>query len=142
MPPEECLFCKIAAGDLPAQVVYESEHCIAFLDIAPLSDGHTLVIAREHFSRIEEMPAAAAAHLFEVVPMLARAVCEATNAPALNVLQNNGPQSGQSVPHVHVHLIPRAEGDHLGYRWNAGDYSPGRATELHKRIADAVDARA
>jgi len=115
----DCVFCKIAAGDIPCTKVYEDEVCLAFLDIGPISSGHTLLIPKKHYETISEMPAAEAAHLAAQLPVLARAVQEAVGAQGINILQNNGAVAGQEVPHVHVHLIPRRPGDGLGYRWPA-----------------------
>lgn len=134
----DCIFCKIAAGAIPAQVVHEDAASLAFLDIAPLAEGHTLLIPKRHYARIEEMPEAELSELTRALPRLARAVREATGAPGLNILQNNGSESGQVVPHLHIHLIPRRAADGLGYRWNAGKYASGRAEEMFKAIKTAL----
>ena len=125
-----CIFCKIAASAIPASVVYEDKHVVAFLDINPLSEGHILVIPREHCANIADMPAEECTQLFSIVPMLGRALLEVTRAAGFNVLLNSGAAAGQVVPHVHCHLVPRKPGDGLGYRWNAGKYAAGRDVEL------------
>jgi len=134
----DCIFCKIVAGEIPSAKVYEDEHCYAFLDIGPLSWGHTLVIPKKHVERITEMSADEVARLMTVIPKLAKAVIEASDAEGLNVLQNNGPVAGQAVPHLHVHLIPRHAGDDLGYRWNAKQYPEGMMDEVHRKLLDAI----
>ncbi len=126
----DCVFCKIAARELPASVVYENETLVAFLDVNPLAEGHLLVIPRNHYTRVVDMPAEACAQLAASLPQLGHAVLEVTGAEGFNLLQNNGRVAGQVVPHVHFHLIPRKADDGLGYRWNAGTYPPGRDAEL------------
>jgi len=125
-----CIFCKIVAFEIPAAVVYESESILAFLDVAPLSEGHLLVVPRAHCRHLYDLPAATCAEIGSVLPKLGRAVLDVTGAEGFNVLQNNGEAAGQVVDHVHVHLIPRRRGDGLGYRWNAGEYAAGRADAL------------
>jgi histidine triad (HIT) family protein len=115
----DCIFCKIVAGQIPCTKVYEDAACLAFMDINPISPGHTLVVPRRHYEAISEMSADEAAALFRPIPSLAAAVKEALGAEALNVLQNNGRAAGQAVDHLHVHLIPRWAGDGLGFRWPA-----------------------
>ncbi len=134
----DCIFCKIAAGQIPANTVLETDRAMAFLDIGPLSEGHVLVIPRDHFGRLEEMSAETGAHLGSLLPTLGAALVRVTGAAGYNVLQNNGRMAGQVVPHVHFHLIPRAEGDGLGYRWHPKSYAPGRAEELHTRLRAAL----
>ncbi len=130
----DCIFCKIVAGEVPCLKIYEDEHVLSFLDIGPLSDGHTLVIPKAHFVTLDEMPPETVERTTRVLPGLARAVQKATGAEGYNILQNNGKVSGQAVMHVHFHIIPRAEGDGLGYRWNAGTYPEGRAEAIHEAI--------
>lgn len=125
-----CIFCKVVASEIPAAVVYESESILAFLDVAPLSEGHLLVVPREHCSRLHDLSAAACAEIGSVLPKLGRAVLDVTGAEGFNILQNNGEAAGQVVDHVHLHLIPRRMDDGLGYRWNAGEYAAGRADAL------------
>jgi len=115
----DCIFCKIVAGQIPCTKVYEDSACLVFMDINPISPGHTLVVPKKHYEAIMEMPADEAAALFKPIPALAAAVKAALKAEALNVLQNNGRAAGQAVDHLHVHLIPRWAGDGLGFRWPA-----------------------
>lgn len=125
-----CVFCKIAAGELPASIVYQTESLVAFLDITPLADGHLLLIPRKHYSRLVEMTPEDCGDVCSSLPILGRALMDVTGSQAFNVLQNNGPDAGQVVPHVHFHLIPRGSTDGLGYRWNTGKYAPGQDTAL------------
>ncbi len=130
VPDSKCIFCKIVALEIPAAVVYKSKSLLAFLDVAPLSEGHLLVVPREHYCHLYDLPAATCAEIGSVLPKLGRAVLDVTGAEGFNVLQNNGEAAGQVVDHVHVHLIPRRMDDGLGYRWNAGEYAAGRADAL------------
>lgn len=135
-----CIFCKIVAGDIPAQKVLETEDGLAFLDIGPLADGHLLWVPKHHHETLHEMPADVVGRLCASLPRLGAAVMKVTGAAGYNVLQNNGRVAGQIVNHVHFHLIPRAKGDELGYRWPAGQYPQGRAEELAGQLQSALSA--
>src|SRR5262245_6444837 len=126
MSTQDCIFCKIATGQIPSQKVLESDAALAFLDITPLAEGHTLLIPKRHAARMEDMEDDEIAEVARVLPRLTRAVLKATGAPGLNILQNNGREASQVVHHVHIHLIPRQAGDGLGFRWNATQYAAGR----------------
>lgn len=138
----DCVFCKIVSGDIRAVTILDTEHAYAFLDIAPLAEGHTLLIPRDHVESLEQMPPEGLARLMRELPRLARTVASATGAEGLNILQNNGRVAGQVVDHVHFHIIPRRSGDGLGYRWNAGAYPEGRAEALQAQIREALHREA
>ena len=129
-----CIFCKIVARQIPAHQVYEDAQTLAFLDIGPLAHGHTLVIPKAHHAVLDQLPDPLAGTCMQVVVKLSRAVMTATGATAWNVLQNNGQTAQQSVDHVHFHIIPRATGDTIGYRWNAGRLKEKDADQLKKAI--------
>ena len=135
----ETIFDKILAGEIPCHKVYEDEHVLAFLDIGPLSPGHTLVIPKERKAMLHELSDDAAAAIGRVLPRIARAVLAATGARAYNVLQSNGRESGQAVFHVHFHIIPRLENRGLGLRWHPGELGAAEAGELlaamHEELA-------
>ncbi len=109
----DCIFCKIVAGQLPSYKVYEDEHTLAFLDINPVHQGHTLVIPKEHAGNIFEISSEVWAHVQEMVRTVAIGLEKATNADGVNILMNNREHAGQVVHHAHVHLIPRFKGDGL-----------------------------
>ena len=109
-----CIFCRIVAGEIPAEVVDRTPHALAFLDVTPLADGHTMVVPRAHVSCIEDMEPAACTALFRVVQRLAGPVREAVGATGSTIGINNGEGSGQTIPHVHVHIVPRWPGDEGG----------------------------
>ena len=127
------IFDKIIAGEIPCWKVYEDEHVLAFLDIGPLSDGHTLVIPKERKAQLHQLSDESAAAIGRVLPRLCRAVARATGASAYNVLQNNGTEAHQVVMHVHFHIIPKS-GEGLGIRWPARTLSAETARELQEKI--------
>jgi histidine triad (HIT) family protein len=110
----DCIFCRIAKGEIPARKVYEDEHALAFLDVAPLARGHTLVIPRAHAARVEDMGDQQAKAVFAAVHKLTGRVQKAVDAAGATVAINNGKEAGQEVPHVHVHIVPRFPGDKAG----------------------------
>ncbi|KAB1192664.1 HIT domain-containing protein [Haloferax sp. MBLA0076] len=107
----DCIFCAIAGGDIPGRIVHETEHSLAFLDVNPLAPGHTLVVPKDHYARLDDLPAEVSADLFRTVDELVPRVEEAVDADAANVGINDGPAAGQEVQHVHVHIVPRFEDD-------------------------------
>lgn len=111
MGPMNCLFCKIANGQIPSHKVYEDAAALAFLDVNPLTRGHALVIPKRHAEKLEDLSPAEAEKLMGVLHKLLPALAKAVGATASNVALNNGRESGQEVPHLHVHLIPRTPGD-------------------------------
>ena len=134
MADSDCLFCKIAAGEIPATKVLEDEVSIAFMDIGPLADGHVLLIPKAHAVTLDEMPAEQAGAMLGHLPALVKAVRSVTGCQGVNVLQNNGVAAHQQVMHVHFHVIPRNEGDAFGFNWPAGSYAEGRMAELAEAI--------
>ncbi|GIN62859.1 protein hit [Robertmurraya siralis] len=135
----DCIFCKIVAGEIPAAKVFENEHVVAFLDISQVTKGHTLVIPKIHKENLYELTPEIAAHLFEIVPNIANAIKGAYEPIGLNLLNNNGEKAGQSVFHYHLHLIPRyGEGDGFGAVWKShqSEYKP----EDYQQIASEIKA--
>jgi histidine triad (HIT) family protein len=130
------IFDRILDGEIPCHRVYEDEHVLAFLDIGPLSRGHTLVIPKERRAFLHELSDESAAAIGRVLPRIARAVMEATGASAYNVLQNNGAEAHQAVFHVHFHVIPKLGEHGLGIRWKTGSLDDGAA--LAREIAAAI----
>jgi histidine triad (HIT) family protein len=133
------IFSRIAAGEIPCHRVYEDEHVIAFLDIAPVSRGHVLVVPKEERERLHELSPESAAALGRALQRVAAAVVRATGAADYNVLQNNGAAAHQAVMHVHFHVIPKhADGTGLGVGWRAGTLDQAQAPALAASIRDAV----
>lgn len=118
----DCLFCKIAAGEIPATKVYEDGDMVAFLDIKPVNPGHVLVIPKAHYALLSETPDDVAAEMMKIVPSLGKAIMKATGTHGFNLMMNNGQDSGQLIGHVHMHIIPRHAGD--GHEaWHGKDYA-------------------
>jgi histidine triad (HIT) family protein len=141
----ETVFARILRGEIPCHRVYEDEHVLAFLDVGPLSEGHTLVIPKEPAATLDRLSDTSAAAVGRVLPRIARAVLAATGASAFNVLQNNGADAHQAVFHVHFHVIPRfpdrASGG-LGIGWKPTPLSPTEGAALAARVAAALAAEA
>lgn len=131
----DCIFCKLVRGEIPSARVLETDRAVAFLDIGPLNPGHVLVVPREHYESLPDLPDDLAAATAALLPRLCRAVRDATGAEGLNVLVNTGRVAGQSVDHVHWHIIPRHSGDALRWRWPAGRYQGDELEALRSRIA-------
>jgi histidine triad (HIT) family protein len=133
-----CLFCRIARGEIPSARVLETSELVAFLDIAPVNPGHVLLVPRAHHATLADLPDDLAAASGELLPRLCRAVREATGADALNVVVNVGAAAGQTVDHVHWHVIPRFTGDAVHWPWPHASYAEGELEAMRTRIATAV----
>lgn len=108
-----CVFCQIIRGESPAAIVYQDDWTVAFMDIRPASHGHLLIVPKKHYTYITEMPPDEVGHLFKVTSKIARALVKALNPKGFHILQNNGAEAGQVIPHVHVHIVPRYGGESL-----------------------------
>ena len=139
------IFAKIIKGEIPSHKVYEDDHVFAFLDIGPLSEGHTLVIPKEPAATMDALSDESAAALGRALPRICRAVMQATGAKEYNILQNNGEMAHQAVFHVHFHIIPKFaahdrahRGEGLGLRWQPGTLHKDDGAALAKKIAEAI----
>lgn len=130
---DSCVFCRMVAGEIPVAKVYEDEAVLAFLDIAPVSDGHTLVIPKRHYTRVHECPPEILAEVASRVGRIAKAVKAAVGADGYNVLCNNGKAAGQAVDHLHLHVIPRKAGDGVFTEWPSRQYE-GQIDKLAEKI--------
>lgn len=133
------IFARILDGELPCHRVHEDEHVLAFLDVFPLSEGHTLVIPKQRVAFLHELSDEAAAAIGRVLPRIARAVMKATGAEAYNVLQNNGAAAHQAVFHVHFHIIPKLDDRGLGLGWHPSRLDATHGAQLAEAIADAIE---
>jgi histidine triad (HIT) family protein len=131
------IFARIIAGEIPCPRVFENQHVLALLDINPLAEGHTLLLPKRTVERLADLPAEDAAELAKALTVVERKVLAVTGAPACNVLLNDGRLAGQEVPHLHFHIIPRHEGDGLGYRWRPKKADPQALAALAQRIQAA-----
>ena len=133
------IFSQIVDGEIPARVVYEDETTFAFLDANPLAPGHTLVIPRDEYERLNDVPEDVATDLYSTIHRLIPAVEAAVDADATTVAFNNGEAAGQEVPHVHCHLIPRFSGDGGGPIHAIAGEAPDLADDELDRIAENID---
>jgi histidine triad (HIT) family protein len=140
--PEKCLFCRIAAGDEPAEIVFSDEHTVAFLDVRPVFHGHTLLIPREHHETLADLPSELIEPYFANVQMLSVAVRDAMGADGSFVAINN--VVSQSVPHLHTHVVPRVRKDGLrGFFWPRTKYdADDHVAQTAERIRAAISAAA
>jgi histidine triad (HIT) family protein len=138
MTEENCLFCRIVSGELPAVIVFEDKNSLAFLDHRPLFPGHTLLVPREHYETLTDLPAEHVGPLFQNAQTLARAVESAMEAEGTFVAMNN--RVSQSVPHLHIHIVPRRRKDGLkGFFWPRTKYKTPEEMELvQQKIAAAL----
>ena len=134
---DSCLFCKIVRGEIPAEKVYEDADTFAFLDIKPVNPGHTLVVPKEHYANIFEVPDALVTKMIATVKKIAHGVRDGLGVQDINIAMNNGEHSGQTVFHAHMHVIPRHEGDgHLP--WKGTPYKENEADLIAQKIQKAL----
>lgn len=132
------IFSKIIKGEIPSHKVYEDDKVFAFLDIGPLSSGHTLVIPKEAVATLDQLSDESAAAIGRVLPRLCRAVMKATGATDFNILQNNGASAHQVVMHVHFHIIPKFQDTGLGIDWEPTPFDHATGAALAKKIAASL----
>lgn len=133
----DCIFCKIIAGEIPAEKVYENDDVFAFLDIKPNNHGHTLVIPKKHYRNLLDIPEETWLAMMKAVHLLAPIIKKSMNADGINLTMNNEPAANQLVFHAHVHIIPRIEGDPY-LPWVGASYQDGEAKEVAKKIKAAL----
>ena len=134
MNADDCVFCKIIAGQIPCVKIYEDDAVFSFLDIGPISDGHTLVIPKKHYGQLHDCPAELLGQVCTHLGKIANAVKKAMNSDGYNLLCNNGRVAGQLVEHVHFHIIPRNAGDGVFNRWPSYKYENGRIETIAENI--------
>ncbi|MBL7051246.1 HIT family protein [Candidatus Woesearchaeota archaeon] len=130
---EECLFCKIVKGELPSSKIYEDENTLAFLDLFPVNKGHSLVISKEHYENIFDVPEEILSKISSVVKKVASAVKKGVNADGISIIQSNGKSAGQVIPHIHFHVMPRFKEDGLKL-WPQGKYDENEMEEYKNTI--------
>lgn len=136
MSADDCIFCKMVAGQIPVTKIYEDDIVLSFLDIGPISDGHTLVIPKRHFEKLHQCPAEILGRVASCLGNIAEAVAAAMNADGYNVLCNNGRAAGQLVEHLHFHIIPRNADDGVFDRWPAYEYEQGKIEAIAAKIRE------
>ena len=133
-----CIFCKIVAGEIPSEKLYEDSETLAFMDINPVHDGHCLVIPKEHYPTVFDVAPDAFAAAARTAIKVATAVNAATKPDGLNLIQSNGPGAAQSVQHVHLHVLPRRMQDGLAINWALKPGDRARIAEVAERIRAAL----
>ncbi|HHT9124525.1 MAG TPA: HIT family protein [Candidatus Brocadiia bacterium] len=133
----DCIFCRIINRELPAARIFEDSDVISFLDINPVNFGHTLVVPKRHYELLLDIPGVELGRVTKILPSIARAVMAATKADGLNVFQTNGPCAGQTVPHLHFHIIPRHTHDDFSFGWRQKKY---RGDEMARMQTDIISA--
>ena len=139
MSEEPTIFTRIINGEIPCHKVYEDEYVIAFLDIQPLTRGHTLVVPKEPAPSIDRLSEESASALGGVLPTICRAVMRATGAVAYSLIQNYGHEAGMSIAHVHIHIIPRFPDSTHSFLWEYGKIDHDDAKTLAESIFRAIE---
>lgn len=134
MKDNNCIFCKIANGDIPSRTIYENDLFRVILDNGPATDGHALVLPKDHYANLFEIPADTAAEAMKTAQTAAAMLKEKLHADGLNLVQNNGETAGQTVHHFHMHIIPRYKGDGQNILWKPGHPSDQELDAVLARI--------
>jgi histidine triad (HIT) family protein len=135
---EECIFCRIIAGEVPAAKLIETDKVLSFLDIAPVNPGHCLVMPKRHVGTLLDMTQHELHACMFTVQRVARAATRAVGAAGFNVLQNNDRCAGQIVPHVHFHVIPRSPDDGFQFGWRQTDCSKDQLREFQRKVRELL----
>lgn len=134
MRNENCIFCKILNGEIPSAKLYEDEDFAIILDVGPASFGHVLIIPKDHYANLFEMPEEMLSKCMKLAKVWGDKLVKALNADGLNLVQNNGLAAGQTVFHYHLHMIPRYEGDSVGGLWTPGSLSEEQKKEILEKV--------
>ncbi|MGP1402677.1 MAG: HIT family protein [Catonella sp.] len=138
MKDENCIFCKLANGDIPANTVYEDDYLRAIMDASPANKGHIIILPKSHAGNIYELEDGYVEKSFVLAKKIAIALKKLLNCDGINILQNNGEAAGQTVFHFHVHIIPRYKQDNCKITWKQGAYEDGEASEIAKKISSLI----
>ena len=136
MRKEDCIFCKIANGEIPSKSLYEDEEFRVILDLGPASRGHALILPKDHAVNLYELPERLAADAMILAKKMAGRLADKLKCDGLNLVQNNGAAAGQTVEHFHIHLIPRYEGDGQSINWVPGKPSEEELEAVRKQILE------
>lgn len=136
MKKDNCIFCKIANGEIPSKTLYEDEDFRVILDLGPATKGHALILPKEHADNLFELPEEAAAKVLVLAKKMALRMQSTLKCDGLNLVQNNGEVAGQTVNHFHLHLIPRYENDGQKILWVPGEATQEELEEIKKQITE------
>ena len=131
---ENCIFCKLANGEIPSATLYEDDDFRVILDMGPAAKGHSLILPKSHAANIYELPEELAGKAMILAKRMAGRMTEALECDGFNIVQNNGEVAGQTVFHFHMHLIPRYKGDSAGFGWHPGKLSDEDKADILKRM--------
>lgn len=131
---DNCIFCKIIAGEIPTTKVYEDDEILAFLDLHPVNIGHTLVLPKAHHINLYDTPDETLAHMAPIIKKLSIAIKKALGADGINIEMNNDAVAGQLLFHTHIHIVPRFEGDGFTHWRGARGYEEGEMAEVQQKI--------
>ncbi len=134
MKKDDCIFCKLANGDIPVNALYEDEDFKVIFDQGPASKGHVLILPKNHFDNIYDMDSEMAGKAFQLANKLAKPIVDTLQCQGLNILQNNGTVAGQTVFHFHIHMIPRYTDDKVNITWNQGSVTADEVQEMKDKI--------
>ena len=140
MVDQNCIFCKIAGGEIPSSTVYEDEDFRVILDLGPASKGHALILPKQHYKDLCELDEAIAAQVMPLAAKIGKAMKKSLGCAGFNVVQNNGTEAGQTVFHFHVHIIPRYEGGPSMVTWDPGKAEPEELAKISATIREAIEA--
>lgn len=136
MKKDDCIFCKIANGEIPSKTLYEDERFRVILDLGPATKGHALILPKDHFSNLFELPDETAGEVMKLAIRMAVQMKEKLHADGFNLVQNNGECAGQTVMHFHLHLIPRYEGDGQHILWKPVETTQEELEQIKNAIVD------
>ena len=134
MKKDDCIFCKLANGEIPTNALYEDDIVKVIFDANPAAKGHVLILPKEHFDNIYELDDDTAAHVFKVAAKISKAYKKALDFDGLNIVQNNGEVAGQTVFHFHMHIIPRYKGDTVKVGWVPGTADNETIASIVERV--------
>lgn len=137
MKKEDCIFCKIAAGDIPAKTIYEDEKYRVILDLGPATKGHALILPKNHYANLYELPEEDAKEVICLAKKMMHKMTDKLQCDGFNIVQNNGETAGQTVFHFHMHLIPRYKNDEQEIGWKPGNPSGDELEEIKNTITEA-----
>ncbi|MGN0332372.1 MAG: HIT family protein [Lachnospiraceae bacterium] len=134
MKDENCIFCKLANGDIPTSTLYEDEDFRVILDASPASKGHALIIPKEHYANLYELDDELAGKAMILAKKMITKLTDVLGCDGYNLVQNNGPAAGQTVFHFHLHMIPRYKDDNVGLGWNMGELTEEDKNDILSRM--------
>ena len=138
MTDSNCIFCKIANGEIPSRTLYEDDSFRVILDISPASKGHAIILVKNHAENIYQLSEEDAGKIYVVAKKVATAMQKVLKCDGMNILQNNGEAAGQTVFHLHMHIIPRYEGDQVHIKWTPKDTADQISEEVAKEIQETI----